>query len=67
MLSEILGVFLETLTSDGKYPFQSCEILQLPMQMQLFEKEKPFSQFFVRFHDFTSDFKHFEKKDDCYS
>ena len=31
VLGEILGVFLNTLTSDGKYPLQGCENLQVPI------------------------------------
>ena len=61
---EILGVFVNTLTADGKYPVQGCENLQLPIQMQLSEKRKTFSEFFVPFLESTSNFKHFEKKDD---
>ena len=64
MLGEILGVFVNTLTADGKYPVQGCENLQLPIQMQLSEKRKTFSEFFVPFLESTSNFKHFEKKDD---
>ena len=47
VLGEILGVFVNTLTADGKYPVQGCENLQLPIQMQLSEKQKTFPQFFV--------------------
>ena len=46
---EILVVFVYTLTSDGKYPVQGCENLQLPIQMQLSEKRTSFSQFFFHF------------------
>ena len=46
VIGEILGVFVNTLTADGKYPVQGCENLQLPIQMQLSEKRKTFSQFF---------------------
>ena len=49
VLGEILGVFVNTLTADGKYPVQGCENLQLPIQMQLFEKRKTFFQFFILF------------------
>ena len=35
---EMLGLFVNTLTPDGKYPVQGCENLQLPIQMQLCEK-----------------------------
>ena len=37
VLAEILGMFVNTLTGDGKYPVQGCENLQLPIQMQLSE------------------------------
>ena len=46
---EILVVFVYTLTSDGKYPVQGCENLQLPIQMQLSEKRTSFSQFLFHF------------------
>ena len=62
VLGEILGVFANTLTADGKYPCQDCENLQLPIQVQLFEKHKTFSPFFVRFLESRSNFKHFERK-----
>ena len=67
VLGEILGVFVNTLTADGKYPVQGCENLQLPIQMQLSDKQNNFSQFFVPFLESTSNFKHFEKKDDSRS
>ena len=38
VLDEMLGVFVNTLTADGKYPVQGCEYLQLPIQIQLSEK-----------------------------
>ena len=47
VLGESVGVFVNTLTADGKYPVQGCENLQLPIQMQLSEKQKTFPQFFV--------------------
>ena len=56
VLGEILGVFLNTLTADVKYPIPDCENLQLAIQMQLSEKRKTFSQFFVPFPESTSNF-----------
>ena len=47
VLGEILGVFVNTFTADVKYPVQGCENLQVPVQMQLSEKGKTFSEFFV--------------------
>ena len=38
VLGEILGIFFETLTADGKYPVQGFQNLQFPIKMQLFEK-----------------------------
>ena len=66
VLGEILGVFVNTLTADGKYFFQDWQNLQLPIQMQWSEKRKTFSQFFVPFHESPSNFKHFEQKNDCH-
>ena len=62
VLGEMSWVFVNTLTADGKYPVQGCENLQLPIQMQLSEKPKTFSEFFVLFVESISKFKHFEKK-----
>ena len=42
VLGEILGVFLKTLTADGKYRVQGCGNMQFPIQMPLPEKEKTF-------------------------
>ena len=67
VLGKILGVFVNTLTADGKYFFQDCENLQLHIQMHICEKRKTFSEFFVPFHESTSNFEHFEKKHDCHS
>ena len=60
-------MFVNTLSADGKYPVQYYENLELPIQMQVSEKRKTFSQFFVPFVESTWDFKHFEKKNDGHS
>ena len=57
-------MFVNTLTADGKYPVQYCRNLQLPTQMQLSEKRKIFSEFFVSFLEPRSNFKPFEREDD---
>ena len=49
VLGEILRVFVNTLNADDKYRVQDCENLPLPREMQLFEKQKSFSEFFF-FH-----------------
>ena len=67
VLVEILEEFVKTLTSDGKYPVQNFDNLQLPIQMQLCEKRRTFSPVFVSFLDSISNFQHFERKDDRHS
>ena len=67
VLGEILGVFINTLTDDAKYPVQDCENLQLPIQMQLSEKRKTFSELFVPYLESTSNFNLFQRKDDRHS
>ena len=58
-LGEMLRVFVNTLTADGKYPIEHWENLPLPIQMQLSEKWKIFSQFSIPFLESASIFKHF--------
>ena len=67
MLAEILKVFVNIWIATDKYPVQDCENLQLPIQMQLPEKQKHFSQFVVPFQESISNLKHFERKNDCHS
>ena len=66
VLGETLGVYVNTLTANAKYPRQDCLHLQLPIQTQLSQKRKRFSQFFVPFLESTSKLKDFEKRDDCH-
>ena len=67
VLGEILGVFVNTLTTDGNYPVQDCENLQVPIQKKLCEKRTTSSQSFVPFLESTSNLKLFEEKDDRHS
>ena len=46
VLREILGVFVNTLTGNGKYPVQDCQNFPVAIQMQVSEKRKSLSQFF---------------------
>ena len=52
MLGELLVLFVNTLTVEGMYPVQDCYKFRLPIQMQLSEKPKRFSQFFAPFLEF---------------
>ena len=49
VLGEILELFLNTLTPVDKYPFQDCQNLPLPIQMQLSIKKKLFRNFLFYF------------------
>ena len=60
-------MLLDTSTAYGKYSVQYCRKLQLPIQMQVSEKRKTFSEFFVLLLESASNFKHFEKGDDGHS
>ena len=61
VLCKVLGLSVNTLTSDGKYPVQGCENLKRPSQMRLSEKPKTFSQLLFPFLESTSNFKHFKR------
>ena len=57
-------LFRNTLTANDNYPVQDCENLPSPIQMSLSLERNFFSDLFVPFLESTSNFKHFEKKDD---
>ena len=61
VLGEISGLLVNILTTYDKYPVQDSENFQLPIQMQLSEKRKTFSEFVVPSLESTSNFKHFER------
>ena len=58
----VLGLLINTLAPDEKYPVLNRNNLTLPIRMQLSQKQKPFSQFFAAFLKFRLIFEHFEKK-----
>ena len=59
---EVIGVFVNTLTADYKYPVRYCENLPFPNKMQLSKKRKTFCHFFVPLMESTWNFKHLKKK-----
>ena len=61
-VSEILGVFVNTLTANDKYSFLNRKNLLEPIQLQMSKIQKSFSQFFAVYLKSTTDFEHFEKK-----
>ena len=61
---EILGLLLKILATDEKYPVLNRDNLTIPIQMQLSQKQKTFSEFFAAFLKSRLNFKYFLKKDD---
>ena len=49
---QILGLLLNTLAADEKYPVLNRDNLAIPIQMQLSQKQKTFSRFFAAFLKF---------------
>ena len=58
---KILGLLVNTLAADEMYPVLHRDNLTIPIQKQLSQKQKTFSQFFVAFLKSTINFKYFEK------
>ena len=46
---KILGLLVNTLATDEKYPVLNRDNLMIKIQMKLYEKQKCFSQFFAAF------------------
>ena len=61
---QIFGLSLNPLTADNKYSLLKRRNLFEHFQMQLSQKRKIFSQFFLAFSKFRFNFEHFQKKDD---
>ena len=62
LISETLGLFVDTLTADDMYSWGYRENFTQLIQMQLSKKPKAFSQTFIAFLKFTKAFEHFGKK-----
>ena len=61
-----MGLLVKTLAADEKYPVLYRENLKVPIEVQLPQKQKTFSEFFSAFLKCTLKFEYFEKKDDCH-
>ena len=60
-------MFRNTLTADEKYTVRDCVTLSSLIQVQLSLKRTIYSDFFVALLQSTSNFNHFDKKDDRHS
>ena len=67
VISDILGLFVNTLTANYEYSRSDWENLPLRIQLQLSEKLKTFSQGFIAFLESKLNFEHFEKNDEPHS
>ena len=63
-VSEILGVFINTLTADDKYSHCNRKNLPDTIQLQFSNKRKTFSQFRAAYLKSVSNIEDFGKKDD---
>ena len=64
---KILRLFANTLTADDKHYLLNRDNLTQPIQMQLSQKQKTFSELFFAFLKFLLNFKHLPKKDEPHS
>ena len=67
VINRILRLFLNTLTVNDKHYLLNRDNLTQPIQMQLSQKQKTFSEFFFAFLKSILNFKHLPKKDDPHS
>ena len=64
VIHEILSLFVKTLAVSDKQYLLNRDNLSQPIQMQLTEKQKTFSEFSFPFLKSLLSFKYFPKKDD---
>ena len=62
MICKIVRLFVNTLTADDKHHLRNRDNLRQQIEMQLYQNQKNFSEFFFAFLKSLLKFKHFEKK-----
>ena len=67
MIWKILRHFADTLTANDKYSLVNRDNLTQPIQRKLSQKQKTFSESFLKFLKSRLNFEQFQKKDDSYS
>ena len=67
LICKILRLFVNTLSAVDKYSVPNRDNLTQPIQMQLSQKQKIFSELFFRFLKSLLNFKHMPKKADPHS
>ena len=64
MIKKIIRLFFNELTVNDRHYLLNRDNLTQPIQMQLSQKQKTFSEFFFAFLKSILNFKHLPKKDD---
>ena len=67
LICQILGLLVNRLAADDKYPVLNRDNLTILIQMQLSQKQKTFSEFFAAFSKFYWKFERFQQKDEPHS
>ena len=67
VISKISRLFSNTLSTDGKHSLLNTDNLKQPIQMQLSQKQKTFSEFSSKFLKSTLNFEFFKKNNDLHS
>ena len=62
----MLGLLVNILDADHKYPVLNTDNLTIPIQIQLSQKQNTFSQLLTRIMKSRLNFKYFQKKDDSH-
>ena len=58
-----MGLLVNTLAADDKYLALNRDNLTIPIQMQLYQKQKTFSQLFPAFLKSRLNYKHFKRRE----
>ena len=67
MIGKILRLFFSTVTADDKYSLLNKDSLTQPIQMQLSQKQKFFSEFCSQRLNYGLNFEHFQKNAEPHS
>ena len=60
---QISGLLINKLDSDDRYPVLNRDNLTIPIRVELFNRQRTFSEFFLAFLKSSGNFKYFLKKD----
>ena len=67
VIGKLKRLFVNTVPADDKHYLLNGDNLAQPIQIQLSQKQKTFSEVFFAFLKSILNFKHFSKKDDPHS